>query len=42
MEITQIIERIAAIQNLPLDNHVAEYEEIHAALEGALSAVEGL
>ena len=42
MDIAQIKERIANIQSLPLDSHIAEYEEIHSALEGALSTVEGL
>jgi len=42
MEINQIKERISSIQQLPLDSHVAEYEEIHSALESALTTVEGL
>ncbi len=42
MEISEIKERIAHIQELPLDNHVAEFDLIHGALEGALSTVEGL
>jgi len=37
-----IKERIAKIQELPLDSHVGEYEAIHSALEKALSTVEGL
>ena len=41
MEITEIKERISKIQELPLDSHVAEYEAIQSALEGALSTVEG-
>ena len=34
--------RIAHIQELPLSSHVGEYEEIHRALELALTSVEGL
>jgi len=37
-----IKERIAKIQDLPLDVHVGEYEAIHTALESTLSTVEGL
>jgi hypothetical protein len=37
-----IKERIAKIQELPLDSHIGEYEAIHSALESALSTVEGL
>jgi hypothetical protein len=42
MELSQIKERISKIQELPLTSHVVEYEEIHNALEGALTTVEGL
>ncbi|MEI6038289.1 MAG: hypothetical protein WCQ52_01240 [Actinomycetes bacterium] len=42
MDIVEIKTRISRIQELPLENHVAEYEVIHGALEGALSEVEGL
>ncbi len=42
MEIDEIKERIAKVQELPLDTHVGEYEEIHASLESALTTVEGL
>jgi hypothetical protein len=42
MEINQIKERISSIQQVPLDSHVSEYEEIHSALESALTTVEGL
>lgn len=40
--IESIKDRIAKIQDLPLDAHVGEYEAIHSALESALSTVEGL
>ena len=42
MDIQEIKERIGGIQNLPLDEHVGEYEAIHTALESALKEVEGL
>jgi hypothetical protein len=42
MELGDIKERIGALQTLPLDLHIGEYEEIHAALEKALTEVEGL
>jgi hypothetical protein len=38
----EIKDRIAKIQELPLESHVHEYEEIHRALEQALTSVEGL
>lgn len=38
----EIRERIANIQQTPLTSHVGEYEEIHKALEQALTSVEGL
>lgn len=34
--------RIQNIQQLPLESHVGEYDEIHRALESALTSVEGL
>ncbi|MEI6119466.1 MAG: hypothetical protein WCQ06_00010 [Actinomycetes bacterium] len=42
MDIVEIKERIARVQELPLDDHVAEFDLIHGALEGALSTVEGI
>ena len=42
MDIAEIKERIAHIQELPLDAHVGELDLIHGALEGALSTVEGV
>jgi hypothetical protein len=42
MDISEIKERIAGIQSLPLDEHVREFEAIHSALESALTEVEGL
>ena len=42
MDIVEIKERIARVQELPRDDHVAEFDLIHGALEGALSTVEGI
>ena len=40
--IDAIRDRIASVQNRELDEHVAEYDGIHAQLERALTAIDGL
>jgi hypothetical protein len=38
----QLGEKISAISQLPVSEHVAAYEEIHGDLQRALSEIEGL
>jgi len=40
--IDAIRDRITIIQEKELNNHVAEYDAIHAELERALTAIDGL
>ena len=41
-EIDTIRERIASVQNYELNQHVAEFDGIHAELERALASIDGL
>lgn len=38
----QLAEKLSAISQMPVSEHVAAYEEIHEDLQRALSEIEGL
>lgn len=42
VDVPQLSEKISALSELPVNEHVDAYEEIHRDLQRALSEIEGL